>query len=166
MNYTSLQGGDLLEVLADDASKWAAAFRQHAEEVKARGEDPLDEGFLITWFANAIERSGDVRRWREGPRPRCMRLSDYQRVRRLISEREALASLWRQLEGVHGNARCATFTAGYFSDGNKQITISPDPIDPERCTRIIGGMASKAVLAVEIEQVDQDLRELGVDVSM
>ncbi len=69
-DYTALDGGELLKILSDDARQWAAAFVQHAKKVEARGEDPLDEGWLTTWFANAIEHSSDVRRWRSEPRTR------------------------------------------------------------------------------------------------
>lgn len=67
IDYTALGVIDLLAALDDDAAKWAKAYRQHALMVQARGDDPLDEGWLITWFANAIERSSDVRRWRGEP---------------------------------------------------------------------------------------------------
>ena len=60
MNYTALDGPDLLSALGDDAGKWAAAFKQTAEKL---GHHGMDEGWLIGWFANAIEHSNDVRRW-------------------------------------------------------------------------------------------------------
>lgn len=69
-DYTALDSCELLKVLADDARQWAAAFVQHAKKVEARGEDPLDEGWLTTWFANAIEHSSDVRRGRSEPQTR------------------------------------------------------------------------------------------------
>lgn len=53
-------GADLLERLGDDASKWAAEFRKTAIRL---GYSDMDEGWLIGWFANAIEHSTDVR-WR------------------------------------------------------------------------------------------------------
>lgn len=52
---------DLLKRLGDDGAKWAAEFRKTAP---ALGYSDMDEGWLIGWFANAIECSGDVRRWR------------------------------------------------------------------------------------------------------
>jgi hypothetical protein len=48
---------DLLDAMGDDASKWAAAFCAIAGRL---GHD-LDEGWMISWFANAIEHSYDVR---------------------------------------------------------------------------------------------------------
>jgi len=64
VDYTAMNGSDLLQALGDDASKWAEAFVQHARRVEKRGDRVLDEGWLTTWFANAIEHSSDVRRWR------------------------------------------------------------------------------------------------------
>ena len=60
--YTDMESNILLEALADDAAKWAAAFNQHARKLGYQG---MDEGWLISWFANAIEHSSDVRRWRK-----------------------------------------------------------------------------------------------------
>lgn len=65
--YTAMSAGNLLEALADDASRWATAFVQHARLVRDRGDNILDEAWLTTWFANAIEHSSDVRRWRSEP---------------------------------------------------------------------------------------------------
>lgn len=64
IDYVAMQSGDLLKALGDDASKWAGAFVQYARRVRDRGDDILDEDWLTTWFANAIEHSSDVRRWR------------------------------------------------------------------------------------------------------
>ena len=58
LDYTSLSSSELLGVLSDDAREWARAFCQIAKKL---GHD-LDEGWMIGWFANAIERSSDVRR--------------------------------------------------------------------------------------------------------
>lgn len=68
--YTAMDSNILLEALADDASKWAAAFVQHARKVFERGDNPLDEAWLMSWFANAIEHSSDVRRRRSEPSTR------------------------------------------------------------------------------------------------
>jgi len=57
-NYTEMEGPELLHALRDDAAKWAAAFRQTAIKL---GYSDMDEGWLIGWFANAIEHSTDVR---------------------------------------------------------------------------------------------------------
>lgn len=56
-DYTKLEGPALLEECRDDAAKWAAAFCQHARQ---HGHD-IDEGWMIGWFANAIETAHDVR---------------------------------------------------------------------------------------------------------
>ena len=53
-DYTTLDGWELIRLLKDDAAKWAAAFRQHAIKL---GYSDMDEGWLIGWFANAIEVS-------------------------------------------------------------------------------------------------------------
>lgn len=60
-DYTTLDGPKLLEALADDASKWAAAFNQTAVKL---GYAEMDEGWLIGWFANAIEGAHDHRQRR------------------------------------------------------------------------------------------------------
>ncbi len=54
VHYTLMDGPELLSAVGVDASKWATAFRQHAKSVEGRGEDPLEEGFLLAWFANAM----------------------------------------------------------------------------------------------------------------
>ena len=56
-DYTAMSEPDLLNAMSDDASQWAAAFCQIAKKL---GHD-IDEGWMIGWFANAIERSHDVR---------------------------------------------------------------------------------------------------------
>lgn len=60
-DYAKMDAPDMLQALGDDAAKWAAAFRQTALRL---GYSDMDEGWLIGWFANAIEHSTDVRRWR------------------------------------------------------------------------------------------------------
>ena len=57
-DYTQMSGPELLQALGDDAAKWAAAFCQRA---KKYGGHDIDEGWMIGWFANAIEHSHDVR---------------------------------------------------------------------------------------------------------
>lgn len=42
----------------DDAVKWAAEFCKTARDLGVVG---LDEGWVIGWFANAIETSHDLR---------------------------------------------------------------------------------------------------------
>lgn len=55
MDYTKLDGADLLHAMGDNASKWAAAFCQLNPDINA------DEDTLMMWFANAIEHSNDLR---------------------------------------------------------------------------------------------------------
>lgn len=59
-DYMGMETHEMLKMLGDDASKWAAAFCQIA---KAKGHD-IDEGWMISWFANAIEHSTHVRKAR------------------------------------------------------------------------------------------------------
>lgn len=60
-DYSAMSPADFPSALGDDASKWAAAFVQIAAE---KGHPGIDEGWMIGWFANAIEHSSAVRRWR------------------------------------------------------------------------------------------------------
>jgi transcriptional regulator of acetoin/glycerol metabolism len=46
------KAADLLATM--DAQVWAREFRAKALELGARGEDILEESWLIAWFANAI----------------------------------------------------------------------------------------------------------------
>lgn len=62
-DYTAMKPGDMLSAVGDDASKWATAFIQTAELLGHRG---IDEGWMIGWFANAIEQSHSVRMSRAG----------------------------------------------------------------------------------------------------
>lgn len=52
--YTTMSGPELTEACGADASKWADAFRQYAKAVEGRGRDPMEPGFLLAWFANAM----------------------------------------------------------------------------------------------------------------
>jgi len=56
--YAYMESSDLLEELGDDAAKWARAFNQMAEKLEY---SRMDEGWLIGWFANAIEHSHSLR---------------------------------------------------------------------------------------------------------
>lgn len=55
MDYTKLEGADLIHELNDDARKWAAAFCQYFPNAN------IDEEIMVAWFANAIERAWDFR---------------------------------------------------------------------------------------------------------
>lgn len=63
-NYQAMSGGALLDLLGDDASKWAAAFCCIYEHSADQG---ITEDWMTTWFANAIEHSWDVRMRRGAP---------------------------------------------------------------------------------------------------
>jgi hypothetical protein len=63
-DYASMPEHKMLDAMSDDASRWAAAFCQIA---KKQGHD-LDEGWMLGWFANAIEHSTMVRTARARPR--------------------------------------------------------------------------------------------------
>ncbi len=64
-DYAAMSGPKLLDSLGDDGSLWAAAFCQIAK--KNHGLD-IDEGWMLAWFANAIEHSTAVRQARARPR--------------------------------------------------------------------------------------------------
>lgn len=53
-----MSGDPILEACGDDAGKWAAEY------MRRFGDEKPTEDNLIGWFANAIEHSSDVRRWR------------------------------------------------------------------------------------------------------
>lgn len=57
-NFEKMDGPELLAYCRDDATKWAEAFCFTAK--RTYGLD-IDEGWMIGWFANAIEHSQDVR---------------------------------------------------------------------------------------------------------
>ena len=52
------EASDLYAYCRDDASKWAEQFNLVAVRL---GYPEMDEGWLIGWFANAIEHSHDLR---------------------------------------------------------------------------------------------------------
>jgi len=59
-DFYDLSGPDLLAYCGADASKWAQAFCR-IKEAQGWSADDIDEGLMITWFANAIEHSSQVR---------------------------------------------------------------------------------------------------------
>lgn len=62
-DYLNMPAPDLLAEVRDDATKWAAAFCQIATNLGYAdcAGNPIDEGWMTGWFANAIEHSYDVR---------------------------------------------------------------------------------------------------------
>lgn len=60
VDYTAMASHELIHACGDDAQKWAKAFMQAQAK-----HGPFDEGTVLGWFANAIEHSGDVRRWKK-----------------------------------------------------------------------------------------------------
>ncbi len=50
--------GQFLARLGDDATNWAAEFRKVAISL---GYSDMDEGWLVVWFANAIEHSKEMK---------------------------------------------------------------------------------------------------------
>jgi hypothetical protein len=56
-----VNGPELLDYMGDDASKWASEFCKVARD---KGLD-IDEDWMTTWFANAIEHSYVLRKSRE-----------------------------------------------------------------------------------------------------
>lgn len=62
-DFTAMKSYEILGACGDDASLWAAAFCQTAKKL---GQE-IDEGWMIGWFANAIEGSWDKRTRRAEP---------------------------------------------------------------------------------------------------
>jgi len=58
LDYFAMSPCDMLQAVGDDASKWADAYCQ----IWPNG--CTDHATMLGWFANAIEYSSDVRRWR------------------------------------------------------------------------------------------------------
>lgn len=58
VDYANMPSHEMLAALADNGAEWAAAFCQTAKKLGIKG---IDEGWMIGWFANAIERSWQVR---------------------------------------------------------------------------------------------------------
>jgi hypothetical protein len=66
IDYTKMDGGQMLAALGDDGHKWAEAFCQHAKKI---GYGDIDHAWMTGWFANAIESSHDLRQRRTLRRP-------------------------------------------------------------------------------------------------
>ncbi len=56
MDYTLLNGPDMLHEMGQDAAKWAEAFSQLVPEAN------VDQDVMIGWFANAIMHTLDTER--------------------------------------------------------------------------------------------------------
>ena len=56
----ALSDAELIDYCGDDARRWAEAFCR-IKERQGWSPDDIDEGLMIGWFANAIEKSSDVR---------------------------------------------------------------------------------------------------------
>jgi hypothetical protein len=56
IDASTLSEPDLLAFLGVDAQKWAQAFCQIANKLGYKSPDgePIDEGWMISWFANAM----------------------------------------------------------------------------------------------------------------
>lgn len=63
IQWGEMEGHRIPGMCKDDASRWASAFCYYA---KKNGHD-LDEGWMASWFANAIETSWDARVERSSP---------------------------------------------------------------------------------------------------
>lgn len=66
-NFTSMKDFEINAACGDDASMWAAAFCQTCRKL---GIEDVDEGWMIGWFANAIECSWQKRVNRAEPETR------------------------------------------------------------------------------------------------
>ncbi len=77
--------GEILNRLGDDAQKWAQEFRKTAIQL---GYSDMEEGWLVGWFANAIEHSSDTRRWRKEALPPSAPVR-VEGVRRYLAARDA-----------------------------------------------------------------------------
>ena len=55
IDYTKMDGPQLLAAVGSDAMKWATAFCQHQPDCG------IDESVMVTWFANAIMNDRDTR---------------------------------------------------------------------------------------------------------
>ena len=68
-DYVQMSEPDLLADVGVDASKWAAAFCQIATKLGYRSTlgQPIDEGWMISWFANAMMAMHDHLRPEEAP---------------------------------------------------------------------------------------------------
>jgi len=54
IDYTEMDGPQLLDACGADAMKWAQAFCQIKMKQRWTAAD-IDEALMVSWFANAIE---------------------------------------------------------------------------------------------------------------
>jgi hypothetical protein len=74
---------DMLERLRDNAQLWAQEFNATAQKL---GYSDMDEGWLIGWFANAIEYSHSIRRFKFDEEAASLRakLAENERLRKAL----------------------------------------------------------------------------------
>lgn len=58
-NGKKIADGELLAYIGTDAAKWAAEFCKIGRDL---GHTTIDEGWMIGWFANAIEAGREAGR--------------------------------------------------------------------------------------------------------
>jgi hypothetical protein len=60
IDYTAMNGPELLRACGDSGAKWAEAFCQHAKALSFYSISQ-ERDWIEGWFANAIESSHDLR---------------------------------------------------------------------------------------------------------
>jgi hypothetical protein len=68
-DFTTMTAGDMTTWLGTDAARWARAFADLELRGSLRPEDNDRVGWLIGWFANAIETGRDAGRRETCPHP-------------------------------------------------------------------------------------------------
>ena len=74
-DLAGMNAGQMLEWLGTDAARWARAFADIERRGKLRPEDADRVGWLVGWFANAIETGRT-----QGRRETCPHPADQQQV--------------------------------------------------------------------------------------
>jgi hypothetical protein len=101
--------GEMLAYMGMDAGKWAAEFCRIAGE---RGQQNLDAGWVLGWFANAIETARDVGRATVATPPRA----DESRVR---PPHEGMIGYWLD---PHNHARNLPAGLTLAMNASKELT--------------------------------------------
>ena len=59
-----MNDGELLTYMGTDPMRWAEEWCRVAREIEAAddGRTVIDEGWMVSWFANAIQAAFDARR--------------------------------------------------------------------------------------------------------